>query len=351
MGALGPWLEAVGIDALARPGWLFVLLPAALLAFVLALRVGAPAIAWPDVHEARRAGARSFDGLRGAGLLLRLGALAALALALAGPVGVHRAPPEPGYGLDMTLVVDASGSMRALDATIGGQPRTRLDLARTAVKRFAEQRAAEGDRVALVVFGDRAFTQCPLTNDGELLGAALERIEAGMAGEATALGEALALALKRAAGAAGPVPGAEGPAAGRLVVLLTDGRHNAGAVSVEVATSLAATAGIRVHTVAIGSAGDDVPMQSTGGRAVERHDVDGEALRKIADATHGRFFAARRLGDLELVYHEIDALERVARTLPPRVRHADRPEPLLALAGGFVLCEIAALRVLRRRLP
>lgn len=343
-------LEALGIQALARPEWLWLLIPLVAAAWLASVRSGPPAFEWPDAPEMVRAGARRFDLLRGLGLLWRAAALLALAFVLAGPVGVHRAPPEPGYGLDMTLVVDASGSMRALDARIDGEWRTRLDLAREVVSRFAERRAAEGDRVALVVFGDRAFTHCPLTSDGALLGAALARVQAGMAGEATALGEALALAVKRARGAdrGGTAPGAQ---AGHLVVLLTDGRHNAGSISPEQGAALAAASGVRVHTVGIGSSGEEVPMATAAGTPLERHDVDVETLEAVAAASGGRYFAARGSADLAQVYAEIDALERVARTLPPRVRHADRPEPLLALAGGFLLAEVALLRVARRRLP
>jgi Ca-activated chloride channel family protein len=135
-------------------------------------------------------------------------------------------------------------------------------------------------------------------------------------------------------------------------VLLTDGRHNAGAVSVEMATRLAVASGVRVHTVAIGSGEEEVPVQGPGGALqLERHDVDADTLSAIATATGGRFFRARRSGDLEAVYREIDALERVHRARPPRIRHTDRPEPLLGLAGGLLLCEVALVRVLRRRLP
>jgi Ca-activated chloride channel homolog len=215
------------------------------------------------------------------------------------------------------------------------------------VARFASQRAADGDRVALVVFGDSAFTLCPLSSDGALLERALERVHPGIAGEATALGQALALAVKRAQGAGGSPGGA-----GRVVVLLTDGRHNAGAPSVEVATELAAAAGVRVHTVGIGSSGDPVAIEGPGGAIhFERHDVDASSLARVASATGGRFFAARSSGDLEAVYGEIDALERAPRPRPARVRVSQRPEPLLAAAGGLVALELLLARVLRRRLP
>lgn len=347
-------LAALGIESWLRPGWLLGGALVALLAAGAAWRIRPAAADWPDQDAARAAGAARTDVLRGVGLLLRGAALLLLGAVLAGPVGVHRTPPEPGLGLDLVLVVDASGSMRALDAEVEGSWQTRLDLARRVVARFAERRAAEGDRVALVVFGESAFTQCPLTSDGALLRAALERVEAGMAGEATALGDALALAVKRAAGAAAAV--ASAPSPGKVAVLLTDGRHNAGALSVESAVALAVDAGLRVHTVAIGTRGEGVPMAPASGRAagaprLERHDVDVETLEGIARATGGLFFRARRASDLEAVYAEIDAIERVERPLPARVERSDRPEPLLALAGLCLLGELTLVRSLWRRLP
>jgi Ca-activated chloride channel family protein len=366
--AVAPLAARLGIDALEHPGWLPWLLAAAAAALLLALRARPPALGWPDAWLLRAARARRADPVRASALGLRALALAALAVAIAGPLGAHEAPPEPGSGLDLVLVLDASGSMRALDAQVEGERKTRLELAREVVARFARERAAEGDRVALVVFGDTAFTQCPLTGDGNLLGAALRRVAPGMAGEATALGDALGLAVKRAGAApvararpdrSGAEPSglsAPGPAAGRVVVLLTDGRHNAGALSVEAATAIAAVSAVRVHTVAIGSAGAEVPMAPGPGESVlrprlERHDVDEVGLRAVARATGGRFFGARRSDDLEAVYAEIDRLERVPKELPPRVRRTGRPEPLLVAAGGLLAIEIALARVLRRRLP
>lgn len=347
---MSAWIAALGVESFARPGVLWLGAALALGALYAMGRAAPAALEWPGLREAVRAGASRRDLVRGAALALRAGGLLALAAVLAGPTSLHRAPPEPGYGLDITLVVDASGSMRALDAQVGDAWRTRLDLAREVVARFASQRAAEGDRVALVVFGDSAFTQCPLTSDGALLSRALERVEAGMAGEATALGQALALAVKRSLGASQTPAGPAG--AGRVVVLLTDGRHNAGPISVELATQLAVAAGVRVHTVGIGSAGDLVAIEGpTGALHFERHDVDVKGLEAIARATGGQFFAAHRSRDLDAVYDAIDHLERVAHPRPARVRRSESPEPLLAASGGLLLAELVLARVLRRRLP
>jgi Ca-activated chloride channel family protein len=351
-----PWLASFGVDAFERP-WLGAALVLLAVAAVLSrLRLRPSSLAWPALCEAAEAGARGRDPVRALALGLRAAALLALALSLAGPVSLRRSPVEAGRGLDLVLVVDTSGSMRALDAAIDGDTRTRLDLAREAVARFARTRVADGDRVALVVFGETAFTQCPLTSDGRLLEAAALQLKAGMAGEATALGDALALAVKRAmppddAGATDPL---RKPVAGRVVVLLTDGRQNTGSLPTDVAAALARAAGVRVHAVGIGSEGA-VPMAADDGAGTllhfERHDLDVETLQQIADTTGGRFFRARTPRELEAVYREIDSLERVARRDPPRDERTATPEPTLAAAGAAIVLEIFLAGLFARRLP
>jgi Ca-activated chloride channel family protein len=341
--------------ALPESHWMILLLPVIALVLAVAIRTRPDAFTWPGLDEARAAGARRFDAWRGAAIGLRALALVSLVFVFANPMRVHRAPPEPGFGLDLVLAVDASGSMRSVDTHIGGERRSRLELARRVIARFAEDRASEGDRVALVVFGESTFTPCPLTSDGALLANALRRVEAGVAGEATAIGDALALAVKRAL-AGSSRSESDSPIAGRVVVLLTDGRNNAGRVPIEIAIALARGEGVRVHTVGIGTAGREVPVIRSGPETpnemeFERHDVDFETLKRIAAETGGRFFPARSSEQLTSIYRDIDALERVARQLPPRVRHAPHPEPFLAFAGFCLLMEIGGTRVLRRRIP
>jgi len=352
------------ITGFAEPALGLVLLALAALALLRALRTRPRTLAWPAALEARAAGARPRDPLRVVALGLRAGALVALVAALAGPLGPPPSARPHEEGLDLLLVLDTSGSMRALDTEAAGSPRTRLELAREVVARFALHRVAQGDRVGLVVFGDSAFTHCPLTSDGRLLRSALDRIEAGMAGEATALGDALTLAVKRlrsssearSAGGvttAGVPELASPPSAGRIAVLLTDGRSNAGAVPPEVAALLAAQLGVRVHTVGIGGQGEVAMATRSGGRALgtQRHDLDDETLARIAEISGGRFFRARSSGDLGPVYAAIDRLERVSRDAPAPRLGAPEPEPALALAGLLLALEIAATRVLARRVP
>jgi Ca-activated chloride channel family protein len=345
--SLAGW-QVVGF---AEPGWLWLApLWLAWLAFC-GLRRARPALGWPALPEARAAGARFFDPVALATGLLRAAAGLLLVGALAGPMGSEQEVRLRHDGLDLVLAIDASGSMRALDTEQENRPETRLALAKEVVARFARHRVAEGDRVALVVFGERAFTQCPLTTDGALLASALDQVHAGMAGEATALGDALALSVKRAGGEPGAFSGT--PSAGRLVVLLTDGRSNAGKVPPEIAMGLATRHRVRVHTVGIGSEGQVAMSDGRGGRRLEleRHDLDPEQLRRIATSAGGRFFEARSSGDLESVYREIDRLERVEREAPPRLLGAPVPEPFLATAGGLIALQILLARIVARRVP
>jgi Ca-activated chloride channel family protein len=320
----------------------------ALAACCFAMRLRKPRLAWPALLELRAAGARRHDPLRLLALALRAGALVLLAGALAGPLGPAPSARSRERGLDLLLVLDTSDSMRALDAEIGASTRTRLELAREVVARFALHRVASGDRVGLVVFGNTAFTHCPLTSDGRLLRAALERVEPGMAGAATALGDALALALKRL-----HAVGAQVEAKRQLVVLLTDGRSNADTVPPDVAAALAAQLGIRVHTVGIGGTGEVAMATRSGGRSLEtsRQDLDAETLIRIATASGGRFFPARSSADLAAVYDAIDRSERASREAPAERLGQPAPEPLLAGAGLLLLFELLVARVLGRRIP
>lgn len=335
----------------AEPGWLW-LAPLALgWLLYCSLRRATPALAWSAWTEVFAAGGRRFDPLDIAVGLLRAAAVLLLIAVLARPMGSEQEVRLQHDGLDMVIALDASGSMRALDAVGQGEARTRIDLAKEVVARFASHRVAEGDRVALVVFGDRAFTQSPLSSDGTLLEAALGRVEAGMAGEGTALGDALALAVKRV-GALDESP-TDAPKAGRLVVLLTDGRSNAGKVPPQIALGLARETGVRVHTVGIGSQGDVAMANTRGGRrlVLERHDLDTRTLELIAKGSGGRQFTARSSTDLERVYAEIDAIERITREAPPRLLGAPVPEPFLATAGGLIAIQILLARIFARRLP
>jgi Ca-activated chloride channel family protein len=278
-------------------------------------------------------------------LALRCAALALVAVTAARPVGLVPENPASGSGVDLVIALDASGSMLALDADLDGRQVTRLELAKRVVADFV--RARGGDRIGLVAFGEHAFTQCPLTVDHRLVLESLERVDVGVVGDATALGEAIGLSTRRLRMAGGPED------ARRILVLVTDGRHNSGKLAPKTAAELAQLAGVRIHAVGIGTEGL-VPFAQPGAEApmrFERVDLDRETLQQVADATGGRFFHARRPEDLRAVADAIDRLEARPRALDPRFRHASLAPLTLALALALLATEAALTHGLVRRLP
>lgn len=318
---------------------------AALVAFALVVALRGPRrVRVPSAGGARGAlGALDLPWL--ASLGLRFGALACVALTAARPVGLVAENPASGSGVDLVIALDASGSMLALDAELDGRQVTRLELAKRVVADFV--RARGGDRIGLVAFGEHAFTQCPLTVDHRLVLESLERVEVGVVGDATAIGEAIGLATRRLRMAGGPDD------ARRIVVLVTDGRHNSGKLAPKTAAELAKLGGVRIHAVGIGTDGL-VPFAQPGAEApmrFERVDLDRETLQLVADVTGGRFFQARRPEDLRAVADAIDRLEARPRALDPRFRHASLAPLTLALALALLATEAALAHGLVRRLP
>ncbi|HTO09644.1 MAG TPA: VWA domain-containing protein [Myxococcota bacterium] len=288
---------------------------------------------------------RALDLPWAASLALRCAALALVAVTAARPVGLLAENPAAGSGVDLVIALDASGSMLALDGELEGRQVTRLELAKRVVADFV--RARGGDRIGLVVFAEHAFTQCPLTVDHRLVLEALDRVEVGVVGDATALGEAIGLATRRLQVTGGPED------ARRIVVLVTDGRHNSGKLAPRTAADLAQTSGVRIHAVGIGSEGL-VPFAQPGAEApmrFERVDLDRETLQAVAAATGGRFFHARKPDDLRAVADAIDRLEARPQQQDPQFRHASLAPLTLMLALALLLAEALTAHGLVRRLP
>jgi Ca-activated chloride channel family protein len=196
--------------------------------------------------------------------------------------------------------------------------------------------------MGIVVFGNEAFTQCPLTLDHRVLKEFVDSLEVGMAGQATAIGEGLAIALKRIR---------DIPAKSKVVVLVTDGKSNAGNVTPEQAAEIARELGIKVHVVGIG--GNEpapFPVRSAfgGTRLVMRElEYDAATLKMIAEKTGGRYFNAKDLSALQQVYAEIDQLEERHEAASEYVEYSERFLPLVALGLTlFLLSELLSATVL-----
>lgn len=278
-------------------------------------------------------------------LTLRLGALGLIGLTLARPTGLVPQNPAAGRGIDLVIALDASGSMQALDAILDGRRVTRLELAQQVVSDFIRER--RGDRIGLVVFGQHAFTQCPLTVDHRLLLETLQRIEVGIAGDATALGEAIGLGVRRLRVAGGQAD------ARRILMLLTDGRHNSGRLTPKTAAEIARLEGVRIYAVGVGTSGSVPFAQDHPGEPLrfERVDLDRETLQAVAAISRGRFFHAAHPQDLATIASTIDQLEAPPGPTPPRYRRTSLSA--LSLVAALLLLALDALTAqgVLRRLP
>ena len=201
----------------------------------------------------------------------------------------------PTTGRRLLLAVDVSGSMATQDMAGGA---TRLQVVQQVAGEFIQRR--RGDQVGLILFGTQPYLQAPLTADLNTVGQFLREAMIGIAGRQTAIGDAIGLAIKRLRDDRNDSrkPG------DTVMILLTDGGNDAGAMQPEQAAQLAAAAGLRVYTIGIGAAAGS-GLFGLGGNA----DLDEDTLKMIAQTTGGEYFRATDAGALEQVYARIDQLE------------------------------------------
>lgn len=294
--------ETMTTSGFASPGYLWLLLAVPVLFFFDLYKNGLVRLPIPTSKLLGDKTTSARQALEFVPLLLKAMALVLIVLALARPQHGHHFTEVTSPGVDIMLILDTSGSMRAVDLTLDGREAERLDVVKAVVKDFISGR--EFDRIGMVVFGSQAYTQCPLTLDDEVLKNYLDIIEIGIAGENTAIGNGIATAVKRLQGS---------KAKSRVIILLTDGRSNSGEVSPVIAAELAAKEGIKVYTISVGTKGNVPVYEKTllGRRKVYlKLDVDDETLKDIAAVTGGRFFEAQSTAMLKTVYEEIDTLEK-----------------------------------------
>ena len=259
-------------------------------------------------------------------------ALAWLCLVTAAARPQYLGPPEPQKrsGRATMLAVDLSGSMSLDDMQLAGRMVTRFAAVEAIAGDFIDRRA--GDELGLILFGSQAYLVTPLTYALDAVRAQLHGAVVGLPGRETAIGDALAVAVKRLA---------DMPEQARVVVLLTDGVNNAGSIAPREAARAAKAAGVRVYTIGIGATALRVP-DFFGSRVVNPSaDLDVGMLTDIANQTGGRFFRATDTDELAQAYRAIDALEPV-----PQAGAALRPHFELfrwPLGAALILLALAAL--------
>lgn len=238
-------------------------------------------------------------------------------------------PPQAQQrsGRSMMLAVDLSGSMRTDDMRLAGHPVSRFGAVEAIASDFIARRS--GDELGLVLFGSRAFLVTPLTYDLSAVTAQLQGAAVGLAGTETAIGDAIAVSVKRLAAL---------PQEARVLVLLTDGVNNAGSIAPPEAAKAAKAAGVRIYTIGIGADRMTVP-DFFGSRTINPSaDLDVGMLTSIANDTGGRFFRATDSAELADAYRAIDALEPMPQSGPAlRPRHELFRWPLGAAALLFAL--------------
>ena len=226
---------------------------------------------FPDTALLRSLSARSGWLTRGLKLLV----FALLALALASPIRQNEVVISDDKGYELSLVLDASGSMRQMD---------KFGIVKKIVLDFIDKR--EHDKLALTLFADFAYVAMPLTYDKQSLKQLLSKVDVGIAGmQRTALYEALFMSTKLFKSS---------DAKEKIAILLTDGLDNTSQVPLDVAIQSAVKHGIKVYVIGVGGRGD----------------YDPEVLMKIARETGGKFYEAGSVERLKRIYDEIDTLEK-----------------------------------------
>lgn len=308
--------------------WALLALPLPLVAFLALPRAQAvegPALRVPFfavLMAGQEPGATGRRGLFWLGLLI----WCLLVSAAARPQWIGEPLPLPLAGRDLMLAVDISGSMVEEDMVIGARVTDRLTAVKAVAGDFIERR--EGDRIGLILFGQQAYLQTPLTFDRETARTLLFEAAIGLAGRETAIGDAIGLAVKRLR---------DQPADQRVLILLTDGANTAGHIAPDKAAELAAEAGIRIYTIGIGA-----DPRGPFGMSLGRNPLDETTLKAIAERTGGRYFRARNLRELQSIYALLDELEPVESE-----EQGFRPvEELFAwpLAAALLLSVLAAAK-------
>jgi Ca-activated chloride channel family protein len=323
--------------------WFLLLLPVALAAaFWMARRrsrgdarlplprVSAHSIGWSPWLVVEKA----LPWVRGTVLVLAV-------LALARPQTGAREETVSTYGVDIVVALDNSGSMACEDE----RPLSRLEVARRKIAAFIERRPA--DRLGLVVFATLSTTRAPLTLDHEMLQRFVKEVDLAPRGEdQTALGMGLASAVNRLR---------RSSARSKVVVLVTDGKNNAGQISPEAAAAASKALGIRVYAVGVGSDGEVVCPVDRGplGRAyvTTRAELDEPLMRRIADSTGGKYFRATDARGFEEAFETIDRLEKTEVQSKVRVLYSERFALALLPASVLLGLELLLSATRLRRIP
>lgn len=221
---------------------------------------------------------------------------------------------------------------------------SRLEAAKEVAASFVLNRPT--DRFGLVVFAGESFTQCPVTSDHDVVREQIYGVKGGFMADGTAIGSGLASSLDRLR---------ESPAKSRVVILLTDGENNGGLIDPVTAKKMAVALGIKVYTIGIGTEGfAPTPVQAPGGGVVmqqEKVNIDEKLLGEIAKETGARYFRARDIEGLRVIYGEIDRMEKVKVDILSSRKTTERFQPFAIAAMIFIFLDLLTRFTLFRKFP
>lgn len=270
--------------------------------------------------------------------LLRVIAIALVIIVLARPQSVNSSDISKSEGIDIIMALDISGTMMANDFSP-----TRLEAAKKVASEFINDR--QSDRIGLVIFAGESFTQCPLTTDHRVLLNLLNEVKFGMIEDGTAIGLGLANSVNRLK---------DSQSKSRVVILLTDGSNNAGQIAPLTAAELAASYGIRVYTIGIGSRGTSVARVMTpyGMQSMNvSGDFDERTLTEIASKTGGSYFRATDNTSLSGIYDEIDQMEKSHISVNTVTKRKELYLPFAIMALALIGGELILRRTWLRNIP
>ncbi len=261
-----------------------------------------------------------------------------LILALARPQSTNSWQNVSTEGIDIIISLDISGSMLAQDF----KP-DRLEASKSIASEFINSRP--NDRMGLVVFSGKSFTQCPLTTDHAVLINLFKGIKFGLIDDGTAMGEGIATAINRIKNST---------AKSKTIILLTDGVNNAGSMAPITAAEIAKTYGIRIYTIGVGTLGQaPYPVQTPFGTQIQMMNVeiDEPVLKQIAQMTDGKYFRATNNEKLREIYKEIDKLEKTKIAVKEYRKHKEEFFPFVLIAVMFLFIELLLKFSLLKKIP
>ncbi|HEX3951047.1 MAG TPA: VWA domain-containing protein [Steroidobacteraceae bacterium] len=322
--------------------WLLALLPLVML--WRGRRGPVAAIEFSDVSLAREVARRGRSKIGWLMWMLPVLAGALMIVGLARPQRAHGRTEVTANGIDIVLGLDVSGSMQALDFQMEHQRVNRIEVVKSVVSRFIDERP--DDRIGIIAFAGAPYLVSPLTLDHDWLQQNLDRVAVGGVDDGTAIGSAIAAGVNRLRLT---------QAKSKVIILLTDGVNNTGKISPIAAAEAARAMGVKIYTIGVGVRGDaPIPVRDALGNArlvMAKVDVDEKTLQAVADATGGKFYRATDTDSLQKIYEQINRLEKNARTVQ-KFEHTDELYPwALIPALGILGLSLLLQQTRLRRLP